>query len=136
MTQAIIRKAIETTLNTWAGTQSLSVAWENRAFTPTNGTTYLRAFMLPIATLSQDLGREHRRYGGVFQVSVCLPIGTGPGSGEAIVSALATLFDPATPLTEGGVTIYILEPVSAAPAILEPDRYVIPCSLTYRADTY
>ena len=88
MSQAIIRKAIETALNTWAGTQSLSVAWENRAFTPTNGTTYLRAFMLPIATLSQDLGREHRRYGGVFQVSVCLPVGTGPGAGEAIVSAL------------------------------------------------
>lgn len=136
MTQAIVRRAFEATLKTWADAQPLSVAWENRAFTPTNGTTYLRAFLLPIATASDDLGRVHRRYEGIFQVSICLPLGTGPGAGEAIVSALSTLFTPSTVITQSGLRIFVMQPLSPAPAIPEPDRYVIPCSLTYRADTY
>lgn len=136
MTQAIIRRAFESTLKTWADGQSLSIAWENRAFTPVNGTTYLRAFMLPIDTISDDLGRVHRRYEGIFQISIALPLGTGPGAGEAIVSALSTLFAPSTLITQSGLRIFVMQPISAAPAIVEPDRYVIPCSLTYRADTY
>ena len=136
MSQTIIRASFETTLKTWADTQSLSVARENKPFTPINGTTYLRAFLLPIPTASEDLAREHRRYGGIFQVSIALPLGTSTASGESIVSGLATLFNPSTPITRSGVRTYILEPMSAAPAITEPDRYVIPCSLTYRADTY
>lgn len=136
MSQAIIRAAFETTLNTWATGQSLAVAWQNKSFTPVNGTTYLRAFLIPNATQSEDLGRVHRRYGGVFQVSVALPLGAGPGAGEAILSGLSALFNPSAPITQSGVLVYILQPMSAAPAIVEPDRYVIPCSLTYRADTY
>lgn len=136
MTQAIIRRAFESTLKTWADAQPLEVAWENKSFTPVNGATYLRAFLLPIPTESDDLGRVHRRYEGIFQVSVALPLGTGAGAGEAIVSALVALFTPSTVINQSGLRIFIMQPMSAATAILEDDRYVIPCSLTYRADTY
>ena len=34
---------------------------------------------------SETLNGEHRRRMGVFQVSLCMPIGTGPAAGAALV---------------------------------------------------
>jgi len=136
MTQPIIRAALESALATYATGAGLGVAYENVPFTPTEGVTYLRAFLLPAATASDDLGRAHRRFEGVFQVSICLPLGTGPAAGEAILAALGAAYVPATPITRSGVRIFLLQPLSPAPGIREPDRWVIPCSVPYRADSY
>jgi hypothetical protein len=136
MSNAIIRAALETTLATYATAQGLSVAYENRSFTPATGVTYLRAFLLPGATDSQDLGRLHRKFVGVFQVSIVMPLGTGPGAGEALAVSLAAAFPPATPIVRSGITTYVMTPMSSGPHIQEQDRYVIPCSLTYQANTY
>lgn len=137
MSQAIIRAALESTLKTWADAQSpaLSIAFENTNMTQQPAGAYLRAFVLPAQTAADDLERALRRYGGVFQVSIVLPVGQGTAAGNAIVSALEALFAPQVPIAGDGLSIFVLAPLSAAPAILEPDRFVIPCSLTYRADT-
>ena len=95
MSQDRIRTALETVLSTWAAAQSpaIPVAWENVEFTQPEG-RYLRAFLLPAQTISADIGRANRRYAGVFQVSVVMPLGDGPVPAEVIVASLAALFPP------------------------------------------
>lgn len=140
MTMPRIRSLLEGRLSTWAAARSpaLAVAWENAAFTPPAG-TYLRAFILPSATRSDDLEGSHRQYTGVFQVSIVAPLGTGPGAAEGIAEELATLFPVVTATggryTNSGFVVSIITPMANGPFIREPDRNVLPVSCRYRADT-
>lgn len=131
------RAAYEGRLATWAAARSpaLSVAYENQPFTPVTGTTYLRATCLPAATDSQDLEGAHRVYLGVFQVSVYAPLNTGPGAAAGIADELAALFVNNARLTVSGLIVQQFSPAAVAPAIPLEDRYVIPVSFRYRADT-
>lgn len=134
MTQAIIRKGFESRLKAWADAQTpaIPVAWQNVAFTPPAG-RYARAFLLPNPTRSETLEKEHRRYEGVFQVSLCMTIGTGASVAEALTASLDAHFDAY--FMQDSLRIYLLTPMSAAPALQDGDRYVVPVSASYRADT-
>lgn len=134
MSQAIIRAAFETRLKTWADARSpaIPIAWENVPFTPPSG-RYLRAFLLPARTQSVLLEKTDREYKGIFQVSFCMPVGTGAGTFEGLLSSLDSAF--AQTFTQSGVRIFLVSPFSAAPAIQEPDRFTIPVSAEYRANT-
>jgi hypothetical protein len=137
MSQAIVRQALELTLSTWAAAQSpaIPVAYENVEFTPPAG-RYVRAFLLPAPTESLDLARVHRRYFGVFQVSLVMPKGTGPAAAEALLASLSAAFPTSAPIVRTNVRVWLTQPMSAAPAIQEPDRYVIPVSAPYEAHVY
>lgn len=135
MTQPLIRQALETALQTFAAANSLPVAWENVELNPKPSTAYLRVFLLPAQTTSDDLERKHRGYRGIFQVSVCVPNGNGPGPGEVIAAGLEAAFPPSTPLAAGAVRVNLTGPMSAAPAIADADERVIPCSVGYLAHT-
>lgn len=134
MSQALIRKGFETRLKTWADAQtpSIPIEWQNVSFTPPAG-RYARAFLIPNATQSETLEKTHRRYEGIFQVSLCMNLGTGSGVVEALVSSLDAAF--ASYFTESPLRIFLLSPMSAATALIEVDRYVVPISAAYRADT-
>ncbi|AKJ28840.1 DUF4128 domain-containing protein [Caldimonas brevitalea] len=136
MSQALIRQAFETRLKTWADAQApaIPIAWQNVTMTPPAG-RYLRAFLLPASTGSDDLAGEHRVFRGLFQVTVVTPIGTGPGQAEQLAGQLDLLFPLTEPLAVGGLLVYLTSPMSAGPAIQEPDRYAVPVSAGYRADT-
>lgn len=130
------RQAIESRLNTWASTRSpaLPIAWENVPFNPPSS-AYLRGWLLPAQTDSPDLEGALRTYRGVYQVSVSCPINTGPGEAEGIADELAALFPLNTRLAVTGLTLQIVSPVTAAQGVQDGDRYVVPVSFTYRADT-
>ena len=134
MTQALVRRAFETTLKTWADAQTpaLPVTWENRAFEPPTG-RYARAFLLPADTESLFLDGTGREYLGVFQVSLVMTIGAGAAAAETLLASL----DVAFPLsvTYGGLRVSLIRPFSASSPILEPDRWVVPCSCSYKAFT-
>lgn len=133
MTQAIVRRAFETRLKTWADAQvpAIPVAWENVPFVPPTG-RYIRAFLLPARTDSQTLDRDHRLYQGVFQVSLVMPLNTGAGGAESLAASLDAAFDAS--FTQDGLRVYLLSPMSAAPAISEPNYFVVPVSAEYRSD--
>ena len=136
MTQARIRAAFETALNTWAAAQTpaIPVAWQNVNFTPP-ATRYLRAFVLPADTESYGLDGLNREYIGIFQVSIVLPSGQGAADGDAIAASLDALFTPSAPLTSGGLSVYVTRPMSPSSPLQEADRFVVPCSLAYQANT-
>lgn len=137
MSQKIIRKLYETRLLTWAAARSpaIEVALQNRPFTPTTGTAYLKAYLLPADTDSDDLAGAHRHYGGVFQISVVAPINTGAGAAEGIGDELIALFPLNLQLTQSPVTVQVITPATQAPAIPGDNSYIVPVSFGYRADT-
>jgi hypothetical protein len=135
MSDALVRAAFETRLAAWAAAQSpaIPIAYENATFTPPTG-RYVRCFLIPAPAASETLNGEHRRRMGVFQVSLCMPIGSGPGAAASLAASLDTAFPLSAPMTQGGIKVFLLSPMSIAPAIQDGDRYVIPVSCTYRAD--
>lgn len=136
MSNKIIRAALESRLKTWAQAQSppIPIAYQNVAFTPPSQARYLRAFLLPAETRSEDVPGETRTYMGIFQVSICIPDGAGAGAAETILADLETLFPVALRIESAGVSINIPRPVSASPAMNEPGLFVLPASIRYRAD--
>lgn len=136
MSQAIIRQALETKLNTWAAAQtpSIPVAWENVPFTPPS-TRYIRSNILPAPTTSGTLARTHVRYSGILQVTLVMPNNSGPSAADALIDSLRTAFDPALLITQGAIKIYVIEPASPSPPLQEQDRFIIPVSIQYECHT-
>lgn len=137
MSQKLCRQAYEARLATWAAARSpaLAVSYENTQANPATGATHLRASLLPAETASEDLAGAHRAYRGVFQVSLYVPINTGPGAAAGIADELAALFVLNARLTAGAITVQQISPASIAPALQVENYYVIPVSFQYRADT-
>jgi len=111
------------------------VAYQNSPFTPHSGQLYLRAFLIPADTGSDDLAGEHRRYQGLFQVNVVSPAGQGSGEAETIVMQLADLFPVNMLLNDGDFTVQIVEPVAQGPEIQDATEYTTPAGFGYRAAT-
>lgn len=137
MSQKKCRAAYESRLKAFAAAQSpaLEVAYENAQFTPTVGAIYLRCYQLPAPTQAADLEGAHRAYTGVFGVNVTAPINVGAGAALTIADALAAYFVNNARLTVSGLAVQQITPASIAPALQLEDRYVIPVSWQYRADT-
>lgn len=136
MSQLLVKSILESRLNTWASTRNppLRVAWQNVPFSPAQGETYLRAFLLPAETLSQDLAGSHRGYIGVFQVSIVCPISEGAGEAYTIAGELNTQFPMNGRYTSSGVTVQIVSPVSIGPALQDESIFTVPAFFNYRAD--
>lgn len=134
MTQATIRKAFETRLKTWADAQTpaIPVAWENVAFTPPAG-RYLRAYLLPSKVPRLFLDGTGRTFRGVFQVSFYMPLDKGAGSAESLIASLDAAFDAYE--EQDGLRVYLLSPFYPASGRADGDRWVVPASAEYRADT-
>lgn len=137
MSTNAVRAALEGRLATWAAarTPPLRVAWQNVAFTPAAGETYLAAFLLPAETGSEDLKGDHRAYRGVFQVSITCPIGAGAGAAFAIAALLDAHFPVNLRVTGTSLTVQVTSPASVGPAMQDPERFTVPVSIPYRADT-
>lgn len=136
MSNTLIRQAFEVPLATWAAarTPALQIAFQNAEFTPPN-VAHLLAYMLPAGTASDDLGGVHRRYEGVFQVTVRAPAGAGPAAAASIADEVAALYPLTSRLTAVGISVVLLSPMSEGPPIQEPGWYSIPLSCAYRCDT-
>lgn len=135
MSHRTIRRLYEGRLAAWADSMGYPVAYQNSQFMPESGKLYLRAFLLPADTGSDDLAGEHRRFQGLFQVNVVTPAGEGSGEAETIVLQLADLFPVNMLLTDGDFSVQITTPVAQGPEIQGATEYTTPASFSYRADT-
>ena len=91
-----IRAALESHL---AGTSGLpSIAYENVAFEPTTGTSFLKVQYLPTVTRPAVRGLNPQlRYQGIFAVTVFTPEGKGPAAADdysnKVIDAFAATTD-------------------------------------------
>ena len=136
MSTNAVRATLEARVAAFAAAQSpaLRVAYENVAFVPTNGETYLRTAMLPATTLSDDLAGAHRGYVGLLQVTIVCPKGQGAGRALAIAAALESYF-PVNGRYGTAPVVQITRPASVGPAVVEDNTHNVPVSIWYRADT-
>lgn len=137
MSHAIIASIYEAKLIAWNSIrkQKLKIVFENMAYTPAAGETYLRAFTIPGDTASNTLGGDHRLYTGVFQVSIIAPAGTGKTETNPLVSELTSLFPLYARSTKDEVTVITMSPVDPGAGITGDSVYTVPVSFSYRADT-
>lgn len=137
MSHKIIRSLLEGRLKTWAAARipALRVAYQNVEFTPTPSETYLRAFLLPAGTNSNDLAGVHRLYTGLFQVTIITPAGGGTGAAEGLADELAALYPLNDQLTKAGFSVQVMTPVNPGPEQQEDTAFALPVSFQYRADT-
>ncbi|WP_440466874.1 phage tail terminator-like protein [Pseudomonas sp. YH-1] len=137
MSQKTIRALYEGRLKTWAAARApaLRIAYQNVPFDPpADGKTYLRCFLLPADSDSEDLEGVHEAFFGVFQISIVTKSGTGTGEAGGIADELRTLFPNNLPLSKSAFTVFIRTPCSQGPAIQDSDIITIPVSFEYRAD--
>lgn len=136
MSQKSIREALEVALNTWATANSVGVAWQNVNFTPAANTNHARAYLLPAETLNPSLGDAHKRFIGIFQVSIYTQQNKGPGAAETLADSLCTTFARGESFTAEGVTVRILETPYTSPPQNDAGFYVNPVNIKYQADVY
>ena len=136
MSNAAIRAGLENVLAAWAQAQAppIPVAWQNQAFTPPPA-RYIRAFLLPGKTASYDMDGEQRVFVGVWQVSLCMPLGSGSADAQTLEAAICALYPKETPITASGVTTTLKSPMSAGPSIPNDTHYTVPISCSYQAFT-
>ncbi|EZP62705.1 phage tail terminator-like protein [Pseudomonas sp. RIT357] len=137
MSHAIIASIYEAKLIAWNAVRSekLKLVFENTAYTPAAGETYLRVFTIPGDTASNTLGGDHLLFTGVFQVSIITPAGTGKAKTNPIAAELTDLFPLYARDTKGAVTVVTMSPVDPGPGIAGDSTYTVPISFLYRADT-
>ncbi|WP_054064869.1 phage tail terminator-like protein [Pseudomonas asplenii] len=138
MSDTLIRAAFETRLASWASTRSpvLPVAYEDVSFEPpSDGSAYLKAFLMPASTGSEDLAGAHSVFLGVFQVSIVTQAGQGRGIASRIADELRELFPNNLGLQSGGLTVYVRTPLATAPSLAGDTTTTLPTSFQYRADT-
>lgn len=138
MSDRIIRSLFEGRLKTWATARvpALPIAYEDVAFTPpADGSPYLRAFLLPANTTSEDLEGKHTAYRGIFQVSVVTKAGIGRGAAEGVADEIAALYPNNLALTKSGLTVYVRSPMSTGSVQQGDTTTTMPLSIQYRADT-
>ena len=137
MSHAIISSIYEAKLIAWnaASSEKLKIVFENTAYTPAAGETYLRAFTIPGDTASNTLGGDHRLFTGLFQVSIISPAGTGKAKTNAIAAEITTLFPLYVRDVKNGFVVTPMTPVDVGAGITGDSTYTVPLSFTYRSDT-
>lgn len=133
MSYQIIRRALEKRLFNLQ--PELPTSWENDTFEPPNS-IHQRAFILPAATDNPSYGDTLQRESGIFQVSICTPLGAGSGAAIARATLLKAWFYRGFSITDSGLIIKIIKSPSMAPALRDGAFYVIPVSIPYQCDVY
>ena len=93
-----IRAALESHLN---GTANLpAIAFENVAFTPVVGTSFLKSQYVPTSTKPAVRGLNPQlRYQGIYAVTVFAPEGAGSNEAEGYISTIINSFAATTDIT-------------------------------------
>lgn len=131
MSLVLIRRALEKKLALLSPT--LATAYENAPYTPIASTAYQRVNMLPATPDNSTMGSSTYFEHGLFQVTLCYPIGVGPATSETQAQLLRAHFKRGTSLVESGITVIVTDTPRVAPALLDGDRYTIPISVPWQA---
>lgn len=107
------------------------VAWENVAYTPTIGTTYIAPYLLPGEPIQVEIGTAGaNRYTGVFQISIFAPTGSGIAAINTLAGALCDYFKRGTTVSYGGLIVSCQKAYSA-PVLQETDWQHLPITIRY-----
>lgn len=131
MSALAIRAALETALA--AMSPALATAWENTPYTPVNGTPYQRVNLLLADPSQPEIGRMTQER-GFMQVSLAYPLNAGPSAAATRAELIRDTFYRGRSFTASGITVTIEKTPEISPAMIEPDRYVLPIRIRFFAN--
>lgn len=131
-----IRQALEVALNTWAIANNTVISWQNIPYKPTEGTSYVRASLIPAETLNPTLGDSFNRKIGIFQLLVYVKEGIGNAAAETLADSLLNYFARGESFVANSITVRILESPSVSPALNDGGWYILPVSVRYSVDIF
>ena len=116
-----------------AMTPTMSIAWENVNFTPTNGIAHLETWLLPIPTQPITLGPAYwEEFSGIFQVTCVYPAGRGTNDAKTKAAAIKTRFKRGTSFTYNTLTVKIKQAYPESGYYSEDGSwYRVPVSIVY-----
>lgn len=108
------------------------VAWENVPYTPITGTTYLIPALLPGEPQQAEIGLNGaNQHVGIYQVSVCAPVGGGVGASGALRDSIVDWFKRGTTMIANGVTVTVTK-AYPGPALTDGGWIQTPITIRYR----
>lgn len=142
MSDLAVRRIYESRIQQYIDQKGYGVAFQNVPFQPPTiaadnpeAGVYLRVYVLPARTTSEDLEGRHRCYRGVVQIDVVTPRNIGPGLAGRLAAELDDLFQVNLRLTDAnGFVVQVMTPASPGPEFPGEAEYAIPVSFEYRAD--
>ena len=116
-----------------AMTPTMSIAWENVNFTPTNGVPHLATWLLPIATQPVTLGPAYwEEFSGIFQITCVYPAGRGTNDAKTKAAAIKTRFKRGTSFTYNTLTVKIKQAYPESGFYSEDGSWFrVPLSIVY-----
>lgn len=124
-------QAMNTKLAAFAATKTITVAYENDLFTPPSG-AYLRGFLLPSQTVAAAVGvSAYNTHRGHFQIDAVYPANDGWGSCAEMAEDIRQYFKRGTKLLSNAL---VIESAYTGPGWREEGRYIIPVTVSYRAE--
>lgn len=130
MTLLAVRAALETALN--AMSPAIDTAWENRPYTPVQGTPYQRVYLLAAEPDNPEIGTMATER-GFMQVTLCYPLGEGPGAAMTRAELIRSTFKRGNAFTASGIVTQIERTPEIAPAMVEDDWYCLPLRIRFFA---
>lgn len=101
-----IQAALDTTL---AAVSSIPpIVYSNVGYTPVQGTTFVRATVLPAASTLFTLN-EVRKNPGIYQVSIFTPVGKGLGAALTVADSIKSYFESHRRIVQGSNTIFVMQ---------------------------
>jgi hypothetical protein len=125
---ALIATFKATFLPAWEG----KVAWENVKFDQPRDGQWMSVHYMPADSRVATLGSEgYDEDTGLFQITLCLPVGNGEGNSRETISLLRTCFKPRT-IQYDGQSVTIVSR-SRSPGSTVGGFYKIPFTVSWQA---
>jgi hypothetical protein len=124
MSLAAANATLNTRFQALPGLDASQVAWPNRAFTPTTGTTYYKVDLIPAGAEPELSGADHEH--GIYQVSVFCPSGKGISSALTLAQAVVDHFKRQV---FSGIGVFV---PTIGPLVQEADWLQIPVSIPFQ----
>lgn len=135
MSQARVRNLFQTALKQYADAKGLRVAFDNVQMTPRANEVYLVSHLMPSSTATQTLNGDHKRFLGVYQITVVTPSGTATAKADEIATELQDIFTIFKRYTDStGFTVTVMTPLNVPEGKVQNGGWIVPCYFNYRAD--
>lgn len=136
MSDQKIMAAFQVRLTSFAATKSVAIAYEGTSFAIDQTKTHLADYLLPANTDNPSMGRTHRRYLGIYQVTVDAPSGTNPVTLRNLANDLAGYFPRGQAMTQAGQRVWVTRTPSIGPLIAAAGRMTRAVSIPYQSDVF
>lgn len=134
MSDSKIRKAFNDITRAYGTSKGFQVVLENGVATLTPNQPYLKTNLGP-STPRANLAGDLKKYLGVYQILIGVPVGEGTGRITTIIDELQQVFPLYGRVSYGDNVVVIMTPIQTFIGEPEGGYFITPVSFNYRSDT-